>query len=86
MTNEDILMRCILKEVVKERKRQDNKWGEQNHHPFKWLAIIAEEFGEASKAVLESRMISSDNSYREELIETAASCIAAVESLDRSIT
>ena len=36
-----------------ERNYQDEKWGEQNHSDEKWLAILLEELGEASKAVLE---------------------------------
>ena len=36
-----------------ERNAQGAKWGEQNHSDEKWLAILLEELGEASKAVLE---------------------------------
>ena len=39
--------------VSLERSRQDRKWGEQNHNPFVWLAILGEEFGELQKAILE---------------------------------
>ena len=35
----------VLLEVIKERKRQDKKWGIQNHSPLEWLPILAEEFG-----------------------------------------
>lgn len=37
----------ILQEVYIERQRQDEKWGPQHHTPDAWLAILAEEFGEA---------------------------------------
>jgi len=30
-----------LSNVLFERKRQDEKWGEQNHHPYVWLAILS---------------------------------------------
>ena len=40
--------------VDKEREKQDEKWGEQNHNAFIWLAILGEEFGELQKAVLEN--------------------------------
>jgi len=43
----------ILK-VLNERRRQDAKWGEQNHNDYYWLGILAEEFGEAAKALIES--------------------------------
>ena len=69
----------IIKEIIEERERQDKKWGEQNHHPHIWLTILGEEFGEANKAILEKYLLD----YRDELIQIAAVCIAAIESLDR---
>ncbi len=69
----------LTKAVVDERHRQDAKWGEQNHHPYKWLAILHEETGEAAKAVLESAL----GEYRKELVQVAAVSLAAIESLDR---
>ena len=71
----------ILQDIHKERDRQDRKWGEQNHHPFVWLAILGEEYGESCKAALEFPVDYSN--YRKELIEVAAVAIAAIESLDR---
>lgn len=35
--------------VLKERARQDDLWGEQNHSPERWLRILTEENGEAAK-------------------------------------
>ncbi|NJB83641.1 nucleoside triphosphate pyrophosphohydrolase family protein [Wenyingzhuangia aestuarii] len=46
-------MEKILKEIVLERKKQDKKWGEQNHSPMEWMPILMEEVGEASKEALE---------------------------------
>ena len=43
----------LLNEVSDERKRQEEKWGSQTHDPSWWLTILAEEFGEAARAVLE---------------------------------
>lgn len=42
-------MENILNEIKKERARQDDKWGIQNHTPIEWIAILTEEVGEASK-------------------------------------
>lgn len=70
----------VLKMVREERKRQDAKWGEQNHDPFTWLTILMEEVGEASKDALETKL----QGYREEMIQVAAVAVAAVESLDRN--
>lgn len=82
----------ILKEVDGERIKQDKKWGPQNHTPIIWTGILGEEFGETAKAANEVHFSSQPGelrnswlkNYREELIQTAAVCIAAVESLDRN--
>ena len=41
-------------EILRETDRQYSKWGEQNHSPEKWLAILGEEFGEACLAFNDS--------------------------------
>ena len=69
----------LIKEILEERENQDQKWGEQNHHPYKWLVILGEEFGEANKAILEKSLME----YRKEMIQVAAVSLAAIESLDR---
>ena len=41
--------------VVKERKRQIDLWGDQSgKHPFEWMAILGEEYGELCEAVNET--------------------------------
>jgi len=82
-------MEKILQDIRNERNRQDKKWGEQNHHPMEWLAILGEEYGEACKGALEAHFpgygITGDYSdYRKELIEVAAVVVAAIECLDKS--
>lgn len=75
----------IMIEVLNERANQDKKWGEQNHSPLEWLPILAEEFGEVSRAVCECYFGNYEfDNYREELIQIAAVAIAMVESLDRN--
>jgi NTP pyrophosphatase (non-canonical NTP hydrolase) len=69
-----------LPAVLAERKRQDAKWGVQNHRPELWLVILMEEVGEASEATLEMDW----NAYREEMVQVAAVALAAVESCDRA--
>lgn len=73
-------MRQIMANVDAERDRQDEKWGPQNHSPFAWITILAEEFGEAAKAVLEGKEID----YHKEMIQVAAVACAAVESYERN--
>lgn len=78
----------IFEEIRKERKRQDEKWGVQNHSPLVWDSILNEEAGEVSKAALESyftHMGSDDlDDYRKELIEVAATAVAAIQCLDNN--
>lgn len=74
-------------EILKERARQDEKWGEQNHSPIEWCVILGEEVGEVNKAALEKHFSyegATLESYREELIQTAAVALAALESLERN--
>ncbi len=39
----------ILDLVAAERERQDSLWGAQHHSASTWLAILAEEVGEAAR-------------------------------------
>ena len=70
----------IFQNIALERRRQDAKWGEQNHDAFLWLAILGEEFGETAKAAIEGRLAD----MRTELIHVAAVAVAAIESLNRN--
>ena len=72
-------MSTIHQDVLNERARQDAKWGEQNHAPHKWLAILLEEAGEAACAVLDGHRAN----YREEMVHVAAVALAALAALDR---
>ena len=76
----------IFNKVFEERKNQDAKWGEQNHEPYKWMAILGEEVGESNKAVLENDFGNGSlDDYRKEMIQVAAVAIAAIESFDRNL-
>jgi hypothetical protein len=94
----------IRNDINDERHRQNETWGYNDHHIFKWLAIITEELGEASAEALEidflerePRSEKDSNSYmnilikehreklRKELIQVAASTVAALEHLDRKL-
>lgn len=46
--------REVLEQVAAERDRQDAKFGQQNHHPYKWLTILQEEMGEAAREACEA--------------------------------
>lgn len=86
--------------VRNERLSQDRKWGPKPaiHSPrdpelLKMLAVIAEEFGEIARAVLELRAASIADvadpvehltNLRDELVQTAACCRALWEQLPAS--
>ncbi|MGN6484740.1 MAG: MazG-like family protein [Thermomicrobiales bacterium] len=72
----------VLEDVAFERMRQDERWGEQNHEDFVWGAILGEEVGEVSRAMLEDRFGAGGN-LRDELVQVAAVAIAWIECIDR---
>lgn len=77
---------AVLDEVAAERVRQTAKWGEQNHDPVGWSAILSEENGEVAKEVthlLPPATGFDGAAYRTELIQTAAVAVQAVECFDR---
>lgn len=83
-------MADILGEVVGERRRQDDKWGDQNYRPaIEWLAILTEELGEVAMDTNEIHFRPDDPdstdaraALRKELIQVAAVAVAWVEAID----
>lgn len=76
----------ILNQISKERDRQDEKWGEQNHHPLMWFSIIGEEFGEMCQAFNEYSFDNDPNHLEDmqrEAVQVAACCVAMIECLER---
>jgi NTP pyrophosphatase (non-canonical NTP hydrolase) len=76
---------AVLRDVVKERQRQDAKWGPQDHHPVWWMSILMEEVGEAAQEVLALKFgdaAKARGDLREELLHVAAVAVSAVEALD----
>jgi hypothetical protein len=77
----------IVSEIAAERARQRDKWGQQDHDPAHWLAILTSELGELGQALVELQL--RDNAkwepyWRSGLIQLAAVAIAATESADRA--
>lgn len=66
-------------DILAERQRQDNKWGEQNHDPSMWVVILAEEVGEVAQEALHKNGLN----YRAEMVQVAAVALAAIQSYDR---
>jgi NTP pyrophosphatase (non-canonical NTP hydrolase) len=76
----------VLKIVAEERVNQNEKWGEQNHHPLLWFSIIGEEYGEMCHTFNEytfDKDTAHLNDLKREAIHTAACCIALVECMVR---
>jgi hypothetical protein len=85
----------VIVDILSERKRQNDKWGIQDHNVIEWIAILTEEVGEASKEAVDFHFGTPlDNGfsniqkqklrdYRKEMIQVAAVAMQAVESLDR---
>lgn len=78
--------KIIIKAILDERKRQDEKWGDHGKNTNgKWLAILTEEVGEAARAILDENRTDAPASKRrvtgleEELIQAAAVIIAWLE-------
>ena len=46
--------------ILQERKRQDDKWGQQDHDLGVWMEILTEELGEMSKENLALRFADPD--------------------------
>lgn len=82
-----IVQDLLIGEIVAERARQDAKFGEQNHPPLHWIAIVTEEIGEAAQAVLhvrEGKRGARLNDYRAEMLQVAAVALNALEAFDRN--
>jgi len=80
-------IRRINDEVLSERLHQFAKWGYQRHSGTEWLAILAEEFGEAAKGSVDLFLGHPGDpelrkALRAELIQTAAVAVAFVQAMD----
>lgn len=75
-----------LIDVLKERERQDEKWGEQNLDPITYLVVLTEEVGELSEAALHTRFGGdAAEGLRTEATHVAAVGLAIVECIDRGL-
>ena len=68
----------IINDIIEERERQDKKWGANRDLPHTfWLTILAEESGEAAKAILQGTP-----NLKDELIQVAAVAVAWIENIE----
>lgn len=79
-------MTAVNIDVYRERKRQNELYGNQEHDNGKWLAILGEEFGEVCQAMQQgseaSKETDADDLYTE-LIHVAAVASAMAEQVKR---
>ena len=84
-------MEIALNAVRRERERQMQLWGDQNNnHPFEWMAILGEEFGELCEAVNETFFRNGKHPERggydkiiTEAVQVAAVAVQIVEVMER---
>lgn len=83
-----IRQRRAVEDVLDERKRQDEQWGVQNHHPAYWLAIIGKQVGQFGSAILnrewavDSLKETVQRQMREEAVQMAAVALCIIECID----
>lgn len=88
----DDTMASAAWEVARERVRQDDKWGRQDHAWEWWLAILGEEYGELCQAILETHFVDNPehltkggiNNIRAEAVQVCAVALAIIECIDRT--
>lgn len=71
-----------LEIIVKERERQDGKWGIQRYNYETWLTILMEEVGEFAQAIQSHRNWSKEtdaDNLQEEITHVAAVSKAILE-------
>lgn len=79
----------VFDDIDSERERQVALFGEQNHHPAYWLAVLGKQVGQLGEAIvqrewaaehLKARML---DKVRTEAIQVAAVAVAIIEAIDR---
>ena len=73
-------MEDICDEVISERQRRHDKFGDQSHIPrTMMLAVLMEEVGEVAEAIIEDSV---SQTVRAELIQVAAVAVQMIEHID----
>lgn len=79
----------ILYDIIDERERQDQKWGDQSANAnVLWSTVLTEEVGEVAEAVLKLDFEDHEGTHddlRKELVEVAAVAVAWIEALDKNV-
>ena len=84
------LLSKVFNDVLKEVRRQEELWGEQNHHPIIYQSFLMEEVGEFSQAVNDATFFNGKSdtvpgdysNARKEIIQVAAVAISIARCID----
>lgn len=77
----------VVAAINAERELQHAKWGQQDHDSYTWLAVLGEEYGELSQAILHDTFGGkAAGTMRDELVHVAAVAVQWLECLDRNMT
>lgn len=77
------IQESVMDRILDERKRQDAKWGVQDHDEFMWLAILTEEVGEVAQSSLFAMEETRESNLKQELTQVAAVAVAWLEAIER---
>ena len=72
----------LLKLVLEENGRQLDKWGYQNHDPFRWMVFLTEEVGELAAEIADNvwgRKDATDATVALEAIQVATLALKIAE-------
>lgn len=74
----------VIEQLVEERRVQDRQWGgsdhDDDHERSEWIEMVKDHLDRAKKA---NKKTGDIDEYRQQMLEVAALCVAAVESHDR---
>lgn len=74
----------IIEDVLKDRKWQVEKRGEQNHNAYVWATIIGTEYGEMCKALNDNSTPKSEQYIYWRVIHIMAICMAMLECIEKN--
>src|SRR5436190_23889669 len=83
--NSSLTQEDVIGDVIEERERQDAMFGEQNHHPAYWIALLGKQMGQLGDKIV-AREWSADrtrgnDNMREEAGQLAAVVVAFVDAV-----
>ena len=76
-----------VEDALSERDRQDKMFGQQDHHPAYWLAILGKQVGQLGEAVVNREWAADPKRARDEMraeaVQVVAVGLALIEAINR---